>query len=34
MQGKLVMMKTSEELKGEDLNKLYIEYMQEHAAAE
>ena len=34
MQGKLVMMKTSEELKGEDLNKLYIEYMQEHAGAE
>lgn len=34
MQGKLVMMKTSEELKGEDLNKIYIEYMQEHAGAE
>lgn len=31
LQGKLVMMKTSEELKGEDLNKLYVEYMQEHA---
>jgi ABC-2 type transport system ATP-binding protein len=34
LQGKLVMMKTSEELKGEDLNKLYIEYMHEHAGAE
>lgn len=34
MQGKLVMMKSSEELKGEDLNKIYVEYMQEHAAAE
>ncbi len=34
MQGKLVMMKTSEELKGEDLNKLYVEYMQEHAGAQ
>jgi len=34
MQGKLVMMKTSEELKGEDLNKIYVEYMQEHAGAE
>jgi ABC-2 type transport system ATP-binding protein len=33
IQGKLVMMKTKEELKGEDLNKLYIEYMQEHSAA-
>lgn len=33
LQGKLVMMKTKEELKGEDLNKLYIEYMQEHSAA-
>ncbi len=33
MQGKLVMMKTSEELKGEDLNKLYVDYMQEHAEA-
>jgi ABC-2 type transport system ATP-binding protein len=31
LQGKLVMMKTSEELKGEDLNKLYVDYMQEHA---
>ena len=34
LQGKLVMMKTSEELKGEDLNKLYIEYMQEQAGSE
>lgn len=34
LQGKLVMMKTSEELKGEDLNRLYVEYMQEHAGAE
>jgi len=33
LQGKLVMMKTKEELKGEDLNKLYVEYMQEHAGA-
>ncbi len=29
LQGKLVMMKSSEELKGEDLNKLYLEYMHE-----
>ena len=28
--GKLVMLKTKEELAGEDLNQLYIEYMQEH----
>jgi len=34
MQGKLVMMKSEKELKGEDLNKLYIEYMQEYSAAE
>jgi ABC-2 type transport system ATP-binding protein len=33
LQGKLVMMKTSEELRGEDLNKLYVEYMQEHTPA-
>jgi ABC-2 type transport system ATP-binding protein len=33
LQGKLVMMKTNEELKGEDLNKLYVEYMQEHSAS-
>ena len=31
LQGKLVMMKTSEELKGEDLHKLYVDYMHEHA---
>jgi len=29
LQGKLVMMKSSEELHGEDLNKLYLEYMHE-----
>jgi len=29
--GKLVMLKTKEELAGEDLNQLYIEYMHEHA---
>jgi ABC-2 type transport system ATP-binding protein len=34
LQGKLVMMKTKKELKGEDLNKLYIDYMQEHSSAE
>lgn len=34
LQGRLVMMKTSDELKGEDLNRLYVEYMQEHAGAE
>jgi len=28
--GKLVMLKTKDELAGEDLNQLYIEYMQEH----
>lgn len=33
LQGRLVMMKTSDELKGEDLNKLYVDYMQEHAEA-
>ena len=32
LQGKLVMMKTKDELKGEDLNRLYVEYMQEHSA--
>ncbi len=31
--GKLVMLKTKEELAGEDLNQLYIEYMQEHTAS-
>ena len=34
LQGKMVMMKTSDELKGEDLKKLYIEYMHEHANTE
>ena len=34
LQGKLVMMKTSVELQGEDLNKLYLEYMHEHAGTE
>lgn len=34
LQGKLVMMKTKKELEGEDLNKLYIDYMQEHSGAE
>jgi len=29
MKGKLVMMQTKEELAGEDLNNLYIEYMHE-----
>ena len=29
--GKLVMQKTKEELAGEDLNQLYVEYMQEHS---
>ncbi len=31
MKGKLVMMQMKEELAGQDLNKLYIEYMQEHS---
>jgi len=34
LQGKLVMMKSSEDLHGEDLNKLYLEYMQEYADTE
>jgi len=34
LKGKLAMMKTSKELEGEDLNQLYIEYMQEHAATQ
>jgi ABC-2 type transport system ATP-binding protein len=34
LQGKLVMMKTKKELIGEDLNKLYVDYMQEHSVAE
>ena len=33
-QGKLVMMKTDEELKGEDLTALYVQYMQEHENSE
>ena len=33
-QGKMVMMKTDEELKGEDLNALYVQYMQEAESAE
>jgi ABC-2 type transport system ATP-binding protein len=32
LKGKLVMQKTKEELAGEDLNQLYVEYMQEHSA--
>lgn len=31
LKGKLVMMKTKEELAGEDLNQLYVEYMHEHS---
>jgi len=31
LKGKLVMMKNKKELEGEDLNQLYMEYMQEHA---
>jgi ABC-2 type transport system ATP-binding protein len=34
LQGRLVMMKTSDELQGEDLNKLYVEYMHEHSGDE
>lgn len=34
LQGKLVMLKTKKELKDEDLNKLYVDYMQEHSGAE
>lgn len=34
LQGKLVMMKSSEELQGEDLNKLYVDYMHEHTGTE
>jgi ABC-2 type transport system ATP-binding protein len=34
LHGKLVMMKTKKELKGEDLNKLYVDYMQEHSVTE
>ena len=32
LKGKLVMQKTKDELAGEDLNQLYVEYMQEHSA--
>lgn len=34
MRGKLAIMKTKEELKGEDLNTLYVEYMEEHAESD
>jgi ABC-2 type transport system ATP-binding protein len=34
LKGKLVMMKTSKELEGEDLNQLYIDYMQEQSEAQ
>jgi ABC-2 type transport system ATP-binding protein len=34
LHGKLVMMKTKKELIGEDLNKLYVDYMQEHSVTE
>lgn len=34
LQGKMVMLKTKEDLRGEDLNKLYVEYMQEHTGIE
>lgn len=30
LKGRLVMMKTKKELEGEDLNQLYLEYMEEH----
>jgi ABC-2 type transport system ATP-binding protein len=33
-QGQLVMMKTSDDLRGEDLNKLYLQYMYEHTDGE
>lgn len=33
LKGKLVMLKTKEELAGEDLTKLYVEYMEEHSDA-
>jgi len=33
LKGKLVMMKTKKELEGEDLNQLYVEYMEEHPGA-
>lgn len=34
MKGKMVMLQTKEELKDQDLNKLYVEYMQEHTDSE
>lgn len=34
MKGEMVMMQTKEELEGQDLNKLYVEYMQEHSDTE
>ncbi|MFB0564176.1 MAG: ABC transporter ATP-binding protein [Candidatus Aminicenantaceae bacterium] len=34
MKGKMVMMQTKKELEGQDLNKLYVEYMQEHSDTE
>lgn len=34
MKGKMVMLQSKEELKGQDLNKLYVEYMQEHTDSE
>lgn len=34
MKGKMVMFQSKEELKGQDLNKLYVEYMQEHTDSE
>jgi len=34
MKGKMVMLQSKAELKGQDLNKLYVEYMQEHTDSE
>jgi len=34
MKAKMVMLQSKEELKGQDLNKLYVEYMQEHTDSE
>jgi hypothetical protein len=33
LKGKLVMLKTRKELEGEDLNQLYMEYMEERPEA-
>ncbi len=33
LKGRLVMLKTRKELEGEDLNQLYVEYMEEHPEA-